>query len=175
MGRFINADTFAATGQGLLGNNMFAYCLNNPVCRKDISGTTSVEIFDPDGNPLRDDDREFAGGRMGNGGSNEPTESIGGGHGHPEHKSRINDLINNLKKSGRYLKIYGNRSLKTAGLTGTQRPDVIAVGRDGRVEVWEFASPSQAVGTAGYAALKAKIEIMHTANPSVTFHEIIHW
>ena len=31
MGRFINADALVATGQGLSGNNMFVYCLNNPV------------------------------------------------------------------------------------------------------------------------------------------------
>lgn len=31
IGRFINADALIATGQGLLGNNMFAYCRNNPV------------------------------------------------------------------------------------------------------------------------------------------------
>ena len=30
-GRFINADEFVSTGQGILGNNMFAYCGNNPV------------------------------------------------------------------------------------------------------------------------------------------------
>ena len=35
IGRFINADALVATGQGLLGNNMFAYCLNNPVSLKD--------------------------------------------------------------------------------------------------------------------------------------------
>ena len=27
-----------STGQGLLGNNMFAYCGNNPICRTDSSG-----------------------------------------------------------------------------------------------------------------------------------------
>ena len=31
LGRFVNADAFASTGQGILGNNMFAYCGNNPV------------------------------------------------------------------------------------------------------------------------------------------------
>ena len=31
LGRFLNADSYASTGQGVLGNNMFAYCLNNPV------------------------------------------------------------------------------------------------------------------------------------------------
>ena len=38
MGRFINADAFTSTGQGILGNNMFVYCLNNP-----------MEFFDPNG------------------------------------------------------------------------------------------------------------------------------
>ena len=38
IGRFINADAFPATGQGLLGNNMFAYCGNNPVAREDERG-----------------------------------------------------------------------------------------------------------------------------------------
>lgn len=38
MGRWINADAFASTGQGLTGNNMFAYCGNNPIVRKDSSG-----------------------------------------------------------------------------------------------------------------------------------------
>jgi len=34
IGRFINADSFTSPGQGLLGNNMFAYCGNSPVSRK---------------------------------------------------------------------------------------------------------------------------------------------
>ena len=38
MGRFINADGYTATGQGILGNNMFAYCGNNPIARKDDGG-----------------------------------------------------------------------------------------------------------------------------------------
>ena len=36
--RFINADDFASTGQGILGYNMFAYCRNNPVNMFDHSG-----------------------------------------------------------------------------------------------------------------------------------------
>ena len=39
VGRFINADTLVSTGQGLLGNNMFAYCLNSPISLIDESGT----------------------------------------------------------------------------------------------------------------------------------------
>ena len=38
-GRFINADGYTSTGQGQLGNNMFAYCLNNPVNMEDSSGS----------------------------------------------------------------------------------------------------------------------------------------
>ena len=50
VGRFINADAFASTGCGLLGNNMIAYCNNNPVNLGDTSGVapwpTTVAISD---------------------------------------------------------------------------------------------------------------------------------
>ena len=39
IGRFINADGLVSTGQGLLGNNMFAYCHNNPITWSDPCGT----------------------------------------------------------------------------------------------------------------------------------------
>ena len=38
MGRFINGDALVSTGQGVLGNNMFAYCQNNPVSGYDPTG-----------------------------------------------------------------------------------------------------------------------------------------
>jgi len=38
-GRFINADAYVSTGQGLIGNNMFAYCNNNPANGCDPCGT----------------------------------------------------------------------------------------------------------------------------------------
>ena len=44
--RFINADAFASTGQGIIGNNMFAYCGNNPVTRVDIGGYFWDTVFD---------------------------------------------------------------------------------------------------------------------------------
>ena len=42
VGRFINADKYAGTGQGYLGYNMFAYCQNNPVALKDPSGSLAI-------------------------------------------------------------------------------------------------------------------------------------
>ncbi len=36
--RFVNADGYVATGQSILGNNMFSYCDNNPVNREDSTG-----------------------------------------------------------------------------------------------------------------------------------------
>ena len=37
-GRFLNADGYVTTGQGLLSTNMFLYCGNNPVNRLDSNG-----------------------------------------------------------------------------------------------------------------------------------------
>ena len=44
-GRFINADGFVSTGQGISGDNMFAYCGNNPVNRYDPSGNAFLGIM----------------------------------------------------------------------------------------------------------------------------------
>ena len=44
-GRFINADGFVSTGQGISGDNMFAYCGNNPVNRYDPSGNAFLGII----------------------------------------------------------------------------------------------------------------------------------
>ena len=44
MGRFINADAFTSTGQGLLGNNMYAYCGNNPANYSDPNGCYIVPL-----------------------------------------------------------------------------------------------------------------------------------
>ena len=45
IGRFINADGYASTGQGIIGSNMFAYCLNNPVNRIDATGVASLWYY----------------------------------------------------------------------------------------------------------------------------------
>ncbi len=43
VGRFINADGYVSTGQGVTGNNMFAYCGNNTITNKDCLGTRFCE------------------------------------------------------------------------------------------------------------------------------------
>ena len=80
MGRFINADGFLTTEQGLLSNNMFAYCLNNPISRTDYYGTTSVDIFNNELDPT-DDDKEYGTGRTSNGNSRGTVGKGGSGNG----------------------------------------------------------------------------------------------
>ena len=43
-GRFLNADALVATGQGMLGNNMFAYCGNNPANMVDANGCWPLKL-----------------------------------------------------------------------------------------------------------------------------------
>ena len=45
-GRFISADGYISTGQGILGYNMFAYCGNNPPNKVDYSGNKPGDLFD---------------------------------------------------------------------------------------------------------------------------------
>ena len=53
--RFINADNYASTGQGIIGYNMFAYCLNNPILGADENGNAANPRYGIslicDGNP----------------------------------------------------------------------------------------------------------------------------
>ena len=42
--RFLNADSYASTGQGFLGYNMFAYCDNNPVISLDQGGHRPLNV-----------------------------------------------------------------------------------------------------------------------------------
>ena len=46
IGRFINADGYISTGQGVTSYNMFAYCNNNPVMYIDPRGTDSFEVVE---------------------------------------------------------------------------------------------------------------------------------
>ena len=44
-GRFLNADGYVSTGQGLLGYNMYAYCNNNPVSFIDPQGDSLLGVI----------------------------------------------------------------------------------------------------------------------------------
>ena len=44
IGRFINADEYASTGQGFIGYNMFAYCGNEPTNSSDQTGHSAKRI-----------------------------------------------------------------------------------------------------------------------------------
>ena len=54
LGRFINADTLMSTGQGVLGMNMYTYCLNNPVNMTDYSGNKPGDWFETIDEAARD-------------------------------------------------------------------------------------------------------------------------
>ena len=43
--RWINADGYVTTGQGILGYNMYAYCGNNPISRVDHTGAFWQELW----------------------------------------------------------------------------------------------------------------------------------
>ncbi|MBS1401534.1 MAG: hypothetical protein HPZ79_00915 [Oscillospiraceae bacterium] len=48
VGRFISPDSYASTGQGALGCNMFAYCENDPILYSDPCGTyRMIEGYEP--------------------------------------------------------------------------------------------------------------------------------
>ena len=70
MGRFINADGYASTGQGVLGYNMFAYCGNNPIIYSDNSGArcvyTSTLMGGGNGYIYNQNTDEFSNKRFGN-------------------------------------------------------------------------------------------------------------
>lgn len=182
IGRFLNHDIVFDYDAGLQGHDLFACCGNNPVNRIDISGADSCEL------QSKEDllDKEETEGGISTGGQYKQSNTNyagqqvstyvnGSGHGSPAHSSRINSHISKLVNSGNYSEVYGNRALSTAGLNGSQRPDIIAIGRDGVVEVWEYASMSQATGTSGHRALEAKIQLMQLANPNAIFHAIVPW
>ena len=43
--RFVNADSYTSTGQGILGNNTFIYCNNNPILYMDDSGEFALSTL----------------------------------------------------------------------------------------------------------------------------------
>ena len=77
-----------------------------------------------------------------------------------------------MKASGDYSDIWLNKQLKTAGMNGTQRPDIIAKRLDGTFEYIEYASKSQASGN-GLLMLQNKMDIIDNANNIVG--TLVNW
>jgi len=88
----------------------------------------------------------------------------GKSHGSPTHKAAIDAKTQTMKASGNYSDIWLNKQLNTAGMKGTQCPDIIAKRLDGTFEYIEYASKSQAQGTQGLTKLINKMEIIDSAN-----------
>ena len=45
VGRFVSADVLLSTGQGIIGHNSYAYCLNNPIRYMDEGGESAAEAL----------------------------------------------------------------------------------------------------------------------------------
>ena len=108
---------------------------------------------------------------------NDCTNIQGAGHGKSQkHKDTIDATMDDFAKhgygtsgaGGDYDAIFGNKSLKSAGLNGSQRPDIITVRTEnGKTiyDIYEFASPSQYNGSSAYRDLQNKISDMRAQNP----------
>ena len=57
LGRFISADVYLSTGQGVLGHNAYAYCLNNPVNMSDGCGCIAMFVISHSVDYVPEDDR----------------------------------------------------------------------------------------------------------------------
>ena len=101
---------------------------------------------------------------------------IGKPHGSLQHKRVTKSVTRHLKKTGEYTKIYLNKSLKSAGLNGRYRPDIMAKrAKDGVIEIYEIASKSQAGGI-GKTLLERKVDIMRKTNKiRALVKDIIPW
>ena len=60
IGRFLNIDAFASTGQGLLSSNVFVYCSNNSINFQDSSGYMMIPADPLKGGPARPTSKDEA-------------------------------------------------------------------------------------------------------------------
>ena len=230
--RFISADVYMSTGQGVLGGNMWAYCLNNPVNRFDTCGTWSM----PNWLKITIGVAAIAGlaiatactggaaavvfgaalsGAISGGVSGAVMGAIGGGisggwqgaldgacsgfmsgtliggvtgaasaglniatgattvvgnaHGSTLHRLATNMEAGKMAASGQYSRIGMNRALKTMGLNGTSRPDVIGVAKKGMNKLVEVVSPKQSTNS-----IINKMSKMLSNNPR-SVGKIVKW
>ena len=88
---------------------------------------------------------------------------IGKPHGASSHQQMIYDEAVAMVASGNYSAVFMNRSLNSAGLSGTQRPDIIGIGANGTPNrIIEYQSP----GGQQLGDLFTKMKTMGINNPS---------
>ena len=99
------------------------------------------------------------------------TQIIGRAHGSLLHRFSSNMHAGRMSIFGRYSKIGLNRSLKTLGMVGRQRPDVIGIARGlGQAnKIIEVVSPTQTV-----RQLSEKVTTMLSKNPN-TVGGVVRW
>ena len=71
------------------------------------------------------------------------TTVVGNAHGSTLHKLATNMEAGKMTASGKYSQIGVNKALKTMGLNGTSRPDVIGIAKNGMNKLVEVVSPRQ--------------------------------
>ena len=74
------------------------------------------------------------------------TTVVGKAHGSILHKLATNMEAGKMAASGQYSQMNMNKALKTMGLNGTSRPDVIGVAKNGINKRVEVVSPKQSTG-----------------------------
>ena len=97
------------------------------------------------------------------------TTVIGNAHGSNLHKLASNMEAGKMAASGKYSQIGLNKALKTMGLNGTKRPDVIGIAKNGFNKLVEVVSPRQKTGS-----IINKMSSMLSNNPG-SIGKIITW
>lgn len=97
------------------------------------------------------------------------TTVVGNAHGSTLHKLATNMEAGKMVASGQYSKIGVNKALKTMGLNGKKRPDVIGVAKSGRNKFVEVVSPRQKT-----SIVVNKMSVMRSNNPG-SIGKIVTW
>ncbi len=97
------------------------------------------------------------------------TTIIGNAHGSVLHKLATNMEAGKMAASGQYAKISLNRALRTMGLNGTSRPDIIGIGKTGLNKLVEVVSPKQSI-----KYINNKMSNMLSNNPGAV-GKIVTW
>ena len=97
------------------------------------------------------------------------TTVVGNAHGSTLHKLATNMEAGKMAASGQYSQIGVNKALKTMGLNGTSRPDVIGIAKNGMNKLVEVVSPRQSTNY-----IINKMSNMLSNNPG-SVGKIVNW